>query len=146
MTVATKDRDLEFLMGLDKKLRTYQKSTFTANMSGTTFPVGTWQYHDLHLTPEQLKRIFSICREKDLPMQVVNTAMGFQVGYEVHVPEFEVPGVIPTTEVAVCFTERQLPDPKKYGHVWRFVTRARNRELVRRYFKTEIKEHSVYEY
>jgi hypothetical protein len=146
----TDDPQLQWLIGLNH-IFTYMKwvQRPRPNMIDPGGPdrIPCLEYTDMKIHEPDLRKILSIVKDKELPIEPMNQCMGFQIGYRVLMNDTTTPPGIPIEpQTLVQFVERQFPTKTIYKDVWKTVTRPRNRELLRFYGLGEVRERQSYDY
>ncbi len=100
------NEDLRFLKKLDIKLHRVRDSTYTPNISGEPFSVSVDTYTDKKMNSKEIKKVLKLADKGSLIFYPINTACGFEVGFEVAI-----------SEPILKFKESQLPENYDFKRV-----------------------------
>ena len=115
----------EFLSRLDAKLHKRQPGKYC----------GIDVYADVSteasMTPREAQRLIKIVKEDGLLMYPVNMDMGFRVGFVVGAVVHEAPGIEPSAQSLVQFSEKQLPRGYTFQRLSQIFLKPENLEKMK---------------
>lgn len=148
-----KDKELRYLITLNNKLTEMRwmerpRPNMVDLRVGDPPYIPVLDYRNYKMAPEEYTRMLSIIQDKELPVEPINAAMGFQVGYNIYVPiDTHITGSTIRHENVLCtFVERQLQEKNDWKKIWKIVEGKRNKELSEFYGLPLIRDHSSYDY
>ena len=115
-------RDLEFILGLNKKLHFEKECSFDPNLSGKSLNVKVDQYTNKSMTEEEMQKLFRVLERNDFIFYPINTSMGFAVGFTV------ANSTENYKENLLTFRESQLPKGYDFKKMSEYFMRPENLE------------------
>lgn len=138
MNELDRQKDLNFLSGLEQRLHFTAPHALNVPPGREPITVRTDHYNDSFLTTEEMEQVFGIVERQELALYPMNTRMGFAVGFEVADPS--------SRKALLTFEEKQLPAGYDFNRMAQYFMRPENVARAAALHQTVISRRSHYEY